>query len=191
MACIIYLSRLSLPTFHSIDYHIVLSPEYNISEVLASLILLLAPLKPSPRMLKRVRNSLHKMTSDSANPTDGTGQCCTKAFHILQLTYQGVIKLDPWLEPFKDALRSRYSHAQKWIKTIDDTEGGLDNFSKGNDKFGFVVHENGDITYREWAPNALRAYLIGDFSKESSSLLTTSSLMDAHRKMNGTGTLHR
>ena len=29
---------------------------------------------------------------------------------------------------------------------------------------GFQTHENGDITYREWAPNALRAYVIGDFS---------------------------
>ena len=78
---------------------------------------------------------------------------------------QGVIQLDPWLEPFKDALRSRYSHAQKWIKTINDTEGGLENFSRGTEKFGFVVNDNGDVTYREWAPNALRAYLIGDFSK--------------------------
>ncbi|KAL9055759.1 MAG: hypothetical protein Q9206_003020 [Seirophora lacunosa] len=76
----------------------------------------------------------------------------------------GVVQLDPWLSPFKDALRSRYSHAQKWIKTINETEGGLEKFSRGSEIFGFVVSENGDITYREWAPNALRAYLIGDFN---------------------------
>lgn len=81
------------------------------------------------------------------------------------MTRAGVLQLDPWLEPFKDALRSRYSHAQKWIKTINETEGGLDKFSRGTEKFGFVVHGNGDVTYREWAPNALRAYLIGDFSR--------------------------
>ena len=74
------------------------------------------------------------------------------------------MKLDPWLSPFKDALRSRYSRAQQWVKTLNDTEGGLENFSKGTEKFGFVVHRDGSITYREWAPNALRAYLIGDFS---------------------------
>ncbi|KAL8729224.1 MAG: hypothetical protein Q9166_004845 [cf. Caloplaca sp. 2 TL-2023] len=76
----------------------------------------------------------------------------------------GVVQLDPWLSPFKESLRSRYSHAQKWIKKIDETEGGLEKFSRGFGRFGFVVHDNGDITYREWAPNAIRAYLIGDFN---------------------------
>ncbi len=83
------------------------------------------------------------------------------------LILSGVIQLDPSLSPFRDALRSRYSHAQKWIRTIDVTEGGLDKFSRGSEKFGFNVHDNGDIVYREWAPNALRAYLIGDFSTSS------------------------
>ena len=76
----------------------------------------------------------------------------------------GVVQLDPWLSPFKEALRSRYSKAQKWIKTLNETEGGLEKFSKGYEKYGLVVHDNGDITYREWAPNATKANLIGDFS---------------------------
>lgn len=44
----------------------------------------------------------------------------------------GVIKLDPWLAPFSDSLKRRYSKAQEWIKTIQDTEGGLDKFSKAS-----------------------------------------------------------
>ncbi|KAL2350445.1 alpha-glucan branching enzyme [Cryomyces antarcticus] len=76
----------------------------------------------------------------------------------------GVVQLDPYLSPFKDALRARYSKAQDWIRTIDRTEGGLDKFSRGKELFGFNVKDNGDIVYREWAPNALRAYLIGDFN---------------------------
>lgn len=75
-----------------------------------------------------------------------------------------MIQLDPWLAPFQDALKSRYSHAQRWVKTINDTEGGLDKFSRGYEKFGIHALPNGDVYYREWAPNAQRAYLIGDFS---------------------------
>jgi 1,4-alpha-glucan branching enzyme len=42
----------------------------------------------------------------------------------------GVVQLDPWLAPFKDALARRYKKAQDWIKTIDSTEGGLEKFSR-------------------------------------------------------------
>ncbi|RHZ59464.1 1,4-alpha-glucan branching enzyme GLC3 [Aspergillus thermomutatus] len=76
----------------------------------------------------------------------------------------GVIQLDPWLEPFRDALRHRFGLVESWIKTIDENEGGLDKFSRGYEKFGFNVNAKGDITYREWAPNAVRAYLVGEFN---------------------------
>jgi 1,4-alpha-glucan branching enzyme len=42
----------------------------------------------------------------------------------------GIVDLDPYLAPFKDALRSRYSKAQQWMKTINDTEGGMEKFSR-------------------------------------------------------------
>lgn len=42
----------------------------------------------------------------------------------------GVLQIDPWLSPFQDALKRRYSKAKEWIKTIDDTEGGLAKFTK-------------------------------------------------------------
>ncbi|KAG9878187.1 putative 1,4-glycogen branching enzyme, partial [Aureobasidium melanogenum] len=93
-------------------------------------------------------NSIEGHPANDDIPNDGTG----------------VIKLDPYLDPFKDSLRSRYSKAQKWIKTIDETEGGLDKFSRGYEILGFNVKPNGDIVYREWAQSALRAYLIGDFN---------------------------
>jgi hypothetical protein len=50
----------------------------------------------------------------------------------------GVVTLDPWLSPFTDSLKRRYSKAQDWIKTIQDTEGGLDKFSK----VGLVCWDN-------------------------------------------------
>ncbi|KAL7948175.1 hypothetical protein V8C42DRAFT_351467 [Trichoderma barbatum] len=83
--------------------------------------------------------------------------------HELQL-YEGVIQLDPWLAPFGDTLKRRYYKAQEWIKSIDDNEGGFDKFSKGTDIFGFNVDEKNNVTYREWAPNAEQAYLVGDFN---------------------------
>ena len=82
------------------------------------------------------------------------------------LTGTGVLQLDPWLEPFQDALKRRYSKAQQWIRILNETEGGLEKFSRGYETLGLHAHENGDITYKEWAPNALRAYVIGDFSKQ-------------------------
>ena len=48
---------------------------------------------------------------------------------------------------------------------INDSEGGLEKFSKGYDLFGFNVANNGDVIYREWAPNAEQAFLVGDFSE--------------------------
>merc|ERR1712113_1112917 len=110
----------------------------------------------NPPRLSATMDPLNEAAADSltANPpsndipNDGTG----------------VIALDPYLEPHKAALRSRFTKAQQWLKTIQDTEGWLEKFSRGYEKFGFIVSPDGTITYREWAPNALRAYLIGDFN---------------------------
>ncbi|KAK7227070.1 hypothetical protein V2G26_015073 [Clonostachys chloroleuca] len=76
----------------------------------------------------------------------------------------GVVKLDPWLEPFSDALRRRFSKTQEWIQTINESEGGIDKFSQGFNHYGFTINDN-TIVYREWAPNAEEAYLIGDFNE--------------------------
>lgn len=59
-------------------------------------------------------NSVNQAPPASGIPNDGTG----------------VIQLDPYLEPFKDALKSRFSKAQKWIKDIEASEGGLERFSR-------------------------------------------------------------
>ncbi|KAF7595665.1 alpha-1,4-glucan branching enzyme [Aspergillus hancockii] len=76
----------------------------------------------------------------------------------------GVIQLDPWLEPFRDALKQRFSFIEGWVKTINETEGGLEKFSKGYERYGLNVQPNGDIIYREWAPNTVQAQLVGDFN---------------------------
>lgn len=54
---------------------------------------------------------------------------------MAELIVAGVIQLDPWLEPFKDSLKQRYAKAQNWIKTINETEGGLEKFSRVGQSF--------------------------------------------------------
>jgi 1,4-alpha-glucan branching enzyme len=76
----------------------------------------------------------------------------------------GVIKTDPWLEPHSHFIRHRYQSYKRWKDDLDKYERGLAEFSLGYKKMGFHVLSTGDITYREWAPNATSAHLIGDFS---------------------------
>ncbi|TVY55145.1 1,4-alpha-glucan-branching enzyme, partial [Lachnellula suecica] len=109
-------------------------------------------------------NSVMNGSAANGLPNDGT------ASKLQTLMFPGVVQLDPWLGPFKDSLRKRYSKAQDWIKTIDETEGGLEKFSRidqGTEKFGFNVDKDNNITYREWAPNATQAFLIDDWNRES------------------------
>ncbi|RKP36917.1 glycoside hydrolase superfamily [Dimargaris cristalligena] len=74
-----------------------------------------------------------------------------------------VIKRDPYLAPFRAALRGRYGYFRNWVNTIDRTEGSLDDFSRGYEKFGFNRTKT-HIIYREWAPGATSACLIGEFN---------------------------
>ncbi|KDQ64388.1 glycoside hydrolase family 13 protein [Jaapia argillacea MUCL 33604] len=75
-----------------------------------------------------------------------------------------VLKVDPWLEKEVPAICHRYDIFRKWKDDIEANEGGYDAFSKGYLKMGFNVKESGEVTYREWAPNAKEAVLIGDFN---------------------------
>ncbi|CAO3592610.1 unnamed protein product [Absidia cylindrospora] len=76
----------------------------------------------------------------------------------------GLAVLDPWLDPFKNDLRERYGFFEKWKKTIDESPGGFENFTKGYEYYGFNVDKDGSIVYREWAPNAVTASLVGEFN---------------------------
>ncbi|PLW58528.1 hypothetical protein PCANC_00025 [Puccinia coronata f. sp. avenae] len=71
---------------------------------------------------------------------------------------------DPWLEPFTGTIENRIRKFKEWQSKIDETEGGLDPFSKGYEKFGLIAQPDGSILYREWAPGAQKASLIGDFN---------------------------
>lgn len=81
-----------------------------------------------------------------------------------QFNTQDIIQLDPYLEPFLPAIERRHKQFQQCKDAIFDHEGGYENFTKGYELMGFTVKEDGTVVYREWAPNAREANLIGDFS---------------------------
>ena len=76
----------------------------------------------------------------------------------------GIVKNDPWLEPFEGAICGRHDHAM-W-KLNELTNGGkqtLSDFASGYLYFGLHKTSKGWVL-REWAPNATEIYLVGDFN---------------------------
>jgi len=73
-----------------------------------------------------------------------------------------IIKIDPYLTPYKDDLCARMNNfAAKKQELCGD--GSLLDFANGHNYFGF--HKKGDgWIYREWAPAADRMFLTGDFN---------------------------
>lgn len=67
---------------------------------------------------------------------------------------------------------NRTEKYKQWIDTINRTEGGYEKFSRGYESFGLHALPNGDVRYREWAPNAVTASLTGDFSELHTRLCT-------------------
>ena len=79
----------------------------------------------------------------------------------------GLVALDPWLEPYADALRHRSDHYRAARTRIDHNGGLLGPISQGHHYFGFNRGERDGVPgvwYREWAPAARALHLTGDFN---------------------------
>lgn len=73
-----------------------------------------------------------------------------------------IIDIDPWLEPFKSVIMARERYiSQKSEEVLGDSS--LEDFALGYRHFGLHKTSDGWI-FREWAPNATKIYLVGDFS---------------------------
>ena len=74
----------------------------------------------------------------------------------------GLIDIDPWLKPFKAAIQSRETYISR---RTDLLIGGtpLSDFAQGYKYFGLHRQAN-EWIFREWAPNATKIYLVGDFN---------------------------
>ncbi|KAJ2588538.1 alpha-1,4-glucan branching enzyme [Coemansia sp. RSA 1722] len=74
-----------------------------------------------------------------------------------------VIKTDGYLEDHRDYFGWRYAHFKRWVRDIELSEGGIEKYSRGYESFGLHVTAEG-VRYREWAPGAREASLVGDFN---------------------------
>lgn len=74
----------------------------------------------------------------------------------------GLIKNDPWLKPYAEAIEGRYDYFL--YKKNQLTKGmSLSDFASGYLYFGLHKQKKGWV-FREWAPNATKIFLIGDFN---------------------------
>jgi len=79
----------------------------------------------------------------------------------------GLIRLDPWLEPYADALRDRYAHYVAMKSRFDAIGGLTGQASRGYAYFGLNRGEwmgTPGVWCREWAPGAHYLALVGDFN---------------------------
>src|SRR5476649_766599 len=82
-----------------------------------------------------------------------------------------LVDLDPWLEPYSQALRDRFSFYIHAKGKIDQLGGLLGQTSLGHKYFGLnrgtldgTPTGQPGVWYREWAPAAKGLALIGDFN---------------------------
>ena len=74
-----------------------------------------------------------------------------------------IYEIDPWLEPFKDAIKARHERIASMKKHIAG-EGLLKDAVNNHLFYGLHRKNDGSWVFREWAPNASKIYLIGDFN---------------------------
>lgn len=75
----------------------------------------------------------------------------------------GLIKLDPWLKPYEPIINKRHDNFNNKLESIKRSAGSIVDFASSFLFYGLHFDGNQWI-FREWAPNAIKIYLIGDFS---------------------------
>lgn len=75
-----------------------------------------------------------------------------------------LIKNDPWLEPYRDAIEGRYQYVIERERNLTDNgKQSLSEMASGYLYFGLHKTTEGWV-FREWAPNATAIYLTGTFN---------------------------
>ena len=77
----------------------------------------------------------------------------------------GLVKNDPYLQPYEEAIRGRHDHALwKLNQLTKKGHRSLEDFASGYDYYGLHRTSRGGWVFREWAPNATEIFLVGDFN---------------------------
>jgi 1,4-alpha-glucan branching enzyme len=82
-----------------------------------------------------------------------------------------IVKNDPWLVPFNEAITGRHNEALRREKELVKGSRNLNSFANAHNYFGLHREADGSWTFREWAPNADAITLIGDFNNWSHNAL--------------------
>ena len=76
-----------------------------------------------------------------------------------------IYKTDPYLMPYKEAIEARHQRICDAVERFLGGGGGrLSDCAVNHLYYGMHRTEDGSWVFREWAPNATRIYLIGDFN---------------------------
>ncbi len=74
-----------------------------------------------------------------------------------------LVEFDPWLAPFSSQIEKRHSYFKTKLEDIKLRWGSLKEFASGHQFFGLHKNSTGWIL-REWAPNATKIFIVGEFS---------------------------
>ena len=76
-----------------------------------------------------------------------------------------ILRNDPWLEPFTDAIVGRHNDARLREKQLlGSSLKSLSDFANAHLFYGLHRTADGKWVFREWAPNATAVWLVGDFN---------------------------
>lgn len=75
-----------------------------------------------------------------------------------------ILKNDPWLEPYREAIEGRHAEALRREKELVKGSRSLKGFANAHNYFGLHRTASGGWVFRELAPNATAITLVGDFN---------------------------
>lgn len=99
----------------------------------------------------------------SANKANASKEARLTSKPAKKTSHLKIVKNDEWLEPYEGAIQGRHYHAERKIQELTNGTGRLSDFATGYLFFG--LHRAGrNWVFREWAPNATKIFLVGDFN---------------------------